>query len=218
MSNKWVIEDQLKKWGSRPDLTLMGGRIDSLAEKAGGKRKLADLVGVHENQLYRYIKAENVPSVNILVNIARAGGVSLSWLVTGEEEAPGRENACVEIGLLDPERPAVTPSRKLLVDAAWLAQNAPGTDPKLITLFPVTDAALADGGIGDWLVIDRGDTEVRKNGSYLLRLGNQGYTLLPIVKLPEGRCRTPHFDIEFEKSRPSKLVIVGRLVARIQRY
>jgi hypothetical protein len=39
---------------------------------------------VSEVQIYRYINGENVPNVNVIVKLARAAGVSIEWLATGD--------------------------------------------------------------------------------------------------------------------------------------
>jgi transcriptional regulator with XRE-family HTH domain len=67
-----------------PDAQALGSRIDQLADLLGGKKELARLANVSEVQIYRYINGENVPNVNVIVKLARAAGVSIEWLATGE--------------------------------------------------------------------------------------------------------------------------------------
>lgn len=62
----------------------LGIRIAKVADLVGGKRALAERAGLQESQLYRYIKGENVPGVNVVVDIANAGGVGVGWLATGK--------------------------------------------------------------------------------------------------------------------------------------
>ena len=62
----------------------LGTRIAQIADIVGGKRALSEKTGLQESQLYRYIKGENVPSVNVVVEIADAGGVEVGWLATGK--------------------------------------------------------------------------------------------------------------------------------------
>jgi len=62
----------------------LGTRIAQVADIVGGKRALSEKTGLQESQLYRYIKGENVPSVNVVVEIADAGGVEVGWLATGK--------------------------------------------------------------------------------------------------------------------------------------
>lgn len=62
----------------------LGERIAKVADIVGGKRALAEKANVKESQLYRYIKGINIPSVHVVVEIAEAGDVDVSWLATGE--------------------------------------------------------------------------------------------------------------------------------------
>ncbi|WP_305955892.1 helix-turn-helix transcriptional regulator [Pseudomonas sp. F(2018)] len=65
----------------------MGTRIEALAARVGGKRELANLSGIHETQLYKYIKGANAPSIAVAVALAQAGNESLDWLLLGKVPA-----------------------------------------------------------------------------------------------------------------------------------
>ncbi|WP_422402531.1 XRE family transcriptional regulator [Pseudomonas sp. GZD-209] len=62
----------------------IGTRIEELAARVGGKRELANLSGIHETQLYKYIKGANAPSIAVAVALANATGASLDWLLQGK--------------------------------------------------------------------------------------------------------------------------------------
>lgn len=62
----------------------IGTRIEELAARVGGKRELANLSGIHETQLYKYIKGANAPSIGVAVALANATGASLDWLLQGK--------------------------------------------------------------------------------------------------------------------------------------
>jgi len=81
------IEETLKK---------LGQRIGFVAEEVGGKRALAEMIGLSEGQIYRYIKGENMPGVDVLVKIAIASGVSIEWLATGNSRKVSITSADVE--------------------------------------------------------------------------------------------------------------------------
>ncbi|MCH7479732.1 MAG: helix-turn-helix domain-containing protein, partial [SAR324 cluster bacterium] len=49
------------------------------------------MAGISESQLYRYIGGESSPTIEPLVQIARAAGVSLEWLATGYGSRRGGE-------------------------------------------------------------------------------------------------------------------------------
>jgi SAM-dependent methyltransferase len=66
---------------------LPGGvhaRLNQLADRVGGKRALAAGAKLSEAQLYRYLSGDGELSVRKLVNLARAGEVSVNWLLNGE--------------------------------------------------------------------------------------------------------------------------------------
>jgi phage repressor protein C with HTH and peptisase S24 domain len=70
----------------------VGRRISEAAEAVGGKRALANLVGVHETQIHRYAKGENLVPLDVLTRIAERCGVRLEWLATGKgPREPGGE-------------------------------------------------------------------------------------------------------------------------------
>lgn len=61
----------------------LGTRISDICDAVGGKKKLADMTGISESQLFRYIKGTSQPTAEPLAAIALAAGVSLDWLVLG---------------------------------------------------------------------------------------------------------------------------------------
>lgn len=63
----------------------IANRIVKIAEMVGGKKKLAELIGVSEVQLYRYVNMTNAPSIEVAFKIAEAGKVRLEWLLMGLE-------------------------------------------------------------------------------------------------------------------------------------
>jgi phage repressor protein C with HTH and peptisase S24 domain len=75
----------------------LGKRIAQIAEKVGGKRALADVAGVSEGQIYRYIEGKNVPGIDIIVKIAKALSVSVEWLATGEEPSQSKEGSAIPL-------------------------------------------------------------------------------------------------------------------------
>jgi phage repressor protein C with HTH and peptisase S24 domain len=76
--------------------TGFGQRIAQVAKKTGGKRALADNTGISPSQLYRYIAEQSLPTINPLAAIAKEGGVSLDWLITGAGAAEIGEQDAVD--------------------------------------------------------------------------------------------------------------------------
>lgn len=61
----------------------LGQRIAKAAEEAEGKKALGKKAGLTEDQVHKYVRGENIPSVDKLVAIANATGRSIEWLATG---------------------------------------------------------------------------------------------------------------------------------------
>ncbi|MGC1331032.1 helix-turn-helix domain-containing protein, partial [Pseudomonas sp.] len=78
-----------------PSLDGLGQRIADMAESLGGKRNLARQAGVHETQLYKYIRGGSAPSLAVCLAMARAAGVSLDWLIAGSEAPPAGDEHTV---------------------------------------------------------------------------------------------------------------------------
>lgn len=72
----------------------LGTRISEAAQAIGGQKRLSELSGISESQLYRYINGTGQPTTSRLVSIAEATGFSIGWLATGkgpkhDEQLPG---------------------------------------------------------------------------------------------------------------------------------
>jgi len=75
-----------KKRNSVPFLTSgIGTRINDICGKVGGKKRLAEMIGISESQLHRIISGESQPRIETVALIAEAAGVSLDSLAIGKE-------------------------------------------------------------------------------------------------------------------------------------
>lgn len=74
---------------SQCDSSGFGERIEELARLLGGKRELARKAGVPEASLYRALSGSTTLKSDHAARLAKAAGVRLEWLVTGE--GPMRE-------------------------------------------------------------------------------------------------------------------------------
>lgn len=72
-----------KELGSVSSPTI-GTRISEVADMVGGKKKLANMAGISESQLHRYIADTSQPTIEPIVSIAKVGRVNLLWLATGD--------------------------------------------------------------------------------------------------------------------------------------
>src|SRR5579883_1039430 len=67
-------------------------RLKELVREFGTRRRLATAAGVPEGTLQQYARGSK-PGMDVLVKLARAGNVSLEWLVAGIGEMRPRELA-----------------------------------------------------------------------------------------------------------------------------
>lgn len=69
----------------------IGTRIDAASRKVGTRKNAAIAAGVSDDMLYRYIREQSAPSFEAMVGLAKAAGVSLEWLASGEEPKPAND-------------------------------------------------------------------------------------------------------------------------------
>lgn len=61
-----------------------GERVSIAIERVGGSTKMAEIADVSTSVLSKWRRGESDPSRSRLVKMARAAGVSVEWLATGE--------------------------------------------------------------------------------------------------------------------------------------
>lgn len=73
------------------DVNVQPGKVDAFGERislaikrAGGAKKLADMTGMSTSVLRSWRAEKSDPSRTSLIKVARAAGVSVEWLATGE--------------------------------------------------------------------------------------------------------------------------------------
>ncbi|WP_282045568.1 helix-turn-helix domain-containing protein [Roseibium album] len=67
-------------------MATLGQRIKIAAEKIGGLEALASSTGIKRATVFNYAADSTEPKVSTMVEIAKATGVSVQWLATGEGE------------------------------------------------------------------------------------------------------------------------------------
>lgn len=65
----------------------LAARLNECATRVGGKRALAQSAGLSEAQLFRYINGDSDMTATRAMALAKAAGVDVGWLLTGEGEA-----------------------------------------------------------------------------------------------------------------------------------
>lgn len=66
------------------DLEALAERLTKACAQMGAKREAARVMGVSEDMVHRYCRAETKPPFLPLAALARAAGVRLDWLAYGE--------------------------------------------------------------------------------------------------------------------------------------
>lgn len=87
-------------------LSELGTRISAVANLYKDRKSAADAIGVSTDQLARYMRGENQPTLLGAANMALQVGISVEWLATGEgsmkagESAPAQHPAKVDADML----------------------------------------------------------------------------------------------------------------------
>ncbi|WP_455923444.1 XRE family transcriptional regulator [Pseudomonas putida] len=163
---------------SEASLAGLGQRIADIAESLGGKRNLARQSGVHETQLYKYIRGGSAPSLAVCMALAQSAGVSLDWLICGSPAPAASEQGSVRIERYParvcaarlPWPGSVAAIEPLLISPVELQQRGLAGHHLLAVQLPGGQACapLADGGT---VLIDRAAPGLAGDGLYLLELG-----------------------------------------------
>lgn len=90
------------------DVNVQPGKVDAFGERislaikrAGGAKKLADMTGMSTSVLRSWRAEKSDPSRTSLIKVARAAGVSVEWLATGEGDPD--QGAAAPTGLGAPD-------------------------------------------------------------------------------------------------------------------
>ncbi|MCY0966491.1 LexA family transcriptional regulator [Parathalassolituus penaei] len=171
-------------------LQALGRRIAVMAELVGSKKRLADAAGISESQLYRCIKGSSATTIEPLVAMAMAAGVSIEWLVLGRGEMKQQgsfsgnhatdTSALIAIGDLD----ANSQHAPLAVTAEWLNQQ--GLQSNYLHVTTVSGDIMAPTcNSGDLLMIDTNDIQLREGHIFVLRSGGQ--TLIRRIQIAPSK-------------------------------
>ncbi|KPV39516.1 hypothetical protein AN478_10190 [Thiohalorhabdus denitrificans] len=207
----------------------MGERIAALADRVGGKRRLAAKAGVRESQLFRYIRGDNIPSLATAAALADAGDVSLEWLAYGTPRSggPGPGGIRDGNGAYTSESEWVAPSRfgdgiaPLRFQRTWLESQH--LDPESLLLAESPDDAMAPTlQPRDLVLADARATRVETAGLYLFLL--EGIAVpRRAVPLPDGAlrvgCDNPVYpELTMPREDRSGLRVLGRIAWAGRRY
>lgn len=81
----WLQKEQQEKVKGNQSLTAgIGDRIAYAAELVGGRKRLAEMIPISEQQLQRIITGTSQAKVEVVAHIAKATGLDIGWLILGE--------------------------------------------------------------------------------------------------------------------------------------
>lgn len=183
-------------------LQALGRRIAVMAELVGSKKRLADAAGISESQLYRCIKGSSATTIEPLVAMAMAAGVSIEWLVLGRGEmkqqgsfsgnTTANSSGLVVIDNIDDN----SSQAPFAVAEEWLQQQGlQGNHLQVMTARGDTMAPTCN--TGDLLMVDTSDTQLREGHIFALR--SFGQTLVRRVQAAPSKgvwlmCDNPQYQ------------------------
>lgn len=204
----------------------IGTRIGELAARVGGKRELANLSGIHETQLYKYIKGANAPSIAVAVALAQAGGESLDWLLLGKKSVPvtnAEEDTYAYVPLYDARCSAGSGAwnegAKIWTQLAFTRYSLQrkGLSPDNLSAIQVSgdsmEPLLADG---DTVMIDHKRNSLEGEGIYVIHLDDHLYAKR-LQRQFDGSLQIisenkAYQNMTVPKERLGELHIIGRVV------
>lgn len=194
----------------------LGERIDYIKRQQGAGN-FSKASGVSSTQINRYIRGESQPTIEPLIALAQAGGVSLEWLATGNGSMEGGAPADALAGYaaISPlaDQPEAAGLDAVLLPEAQLAQR--GIDAGQCALVVATDDAMAPAlAEGDQVVIALG--AARRDGIYAVRV--QGAVVLRRLQFaPDGslqlRCDNGAYqNYVLDAEQQKAIELIGRRV------
>lgn len=170
---------------------------------------LAKLLGVSTVTIWSYRNGDKLPRMSTATRIAKALGVSVNWLLTGEGamklgvvtssskvvELPHRKSNVVHIPRLDVmasmglgvarvQQDDVV--EEMAVSKDWLRRNISPTAPGNLALLDAKgDSMEGTFNDGDLLLVDRGITEIKVDAVYVLAMNDELF-IKRLQRRPDG--------------------------------
>ena len=177
----------------------IGGRIQELSARVGGKRAFAKALGVHESGIYKYIRGENMPGLDAIIGMVKATGVSFEWLATGEGEMfdKGRAYTQVREGVIEiapylkrkGEGAGVDNSVNILLTAnssAFLIHSIEADPAELSIRFVSSDSMFPTLSNGDAVILDASYATIPTHGIYGIMVdGKERPQFCRLQRLPD---------------------------------
>lgn len=210
----------------------LAARIRRCAEIAGSGDELARITAIPRRTLEYYLTGQSEPKVSRCVEIAKAVGVDVGWLVSGEGEE--RPVGAAAAGVIDDEQYALIP----LYDARCSAGHGSWNEGcAVLTHLAFTRYSLRKKGLeaarlsairvdgdsmegllsdGDTVMIDHGRNALEGEAVYVIRLDDHLYAKR-LQRQFDGSVEIISQNKEYRpmvvpKDRLGELEIIGRVV------
>lgn len=216
-------------------------RIDEVCRRIGGRSAAASVAGVSDDMLRRYIRGDSKPTFEVIANLARAAGVSLDWVASGDGDQRRREavqpQQCVDTlgNPVDLEEFVFIPRYNVKVAAGhgqaitdeapkhtmafrryWIENYLHATPTDLSVLSVKGDSLQGVLNDRDVILIDRSQTS-GVAGLYVLRIDGD-VIVKTLQRLPDGILEVSStnpaykpFTVNMARP-PSDFQIIGRVV------
>lgn len=202
-------------------------RIKEASARIGDRKKVANLMGISEAQLYRYLKGEGAPSVSSLVALAKAADVSIDWLATGKG-GQGDVGLTPDYGYIplynvrasagegnEFDRESVV--SHLAFNQTWLKNELKANPKDLVAIIVQGESMEPTLSDGDAVLINTQDSSISRDGIYVFRMGN-GLSVKRLQHMPGGLIRAKSdnpsyepFDFRLDELG-ADFTVIGRVV------
>ncbi|WP_063812497.1 XRE family transcriptional regulator [Burkholderia cepacia] len=217
-------------------------RIDEMCRQIGGRGAAAAVAGVSDDMLRRYIRGDSKPTFEVIAKLARAAGVSLDWVATGDGNGAQRDavqpQPCVVDTLGNPvdleefvfiprynvkvaagHGQAITdeaPKHTMAFRRYWIENYLHAAPTNLSVLSVKGDSLQGVLNDRDVILIDRSQTSGAA-GLYVLRIDGD-VIVKTLQRLPDGILEVSSANPAYKPftvnmaKPPSDFAIIGRVV------
>lgn len=193
-------------------------RLSELIKEAGSARALADAAGVSPNAVHLWLR-NSEPGRDKLIAIARAAGISLSWLADGSGQKRGIPEGYVLVPRYEISKDITYNGVDYLaLKAGWLSQLPGAPTPEALFLFQTEDDAMAATiERGDLVLVNTNDRDVRA-GIYAIHPKDMASTLPIMIRRVVQRaggsievlCDNPKYSRTIESG--AEFRVIGRVI------
>lgn len=136
-----------------PKLTSeIAARLKQVAKRVGGPDNLAAQTGTARRTLGNYLSGRNEPKLSFLLAVAKLPGVSIDWLVTGEEAEGRHDDIVADDQAPDPPPPSPAIDEMLMGQIAEMVEHlfrSEGARPSARELGQTTARIYAQACVAD---------------------------------------------------------------------